>query len=139
MVLLRECKQAEIRSGFLPEAGLPVETEKAGKETTPPVGGVVSLPAFSGCRGAVTVHRVGAGVRVKPLPAPFILLLVYGIHDPTGILPAAGSAVQVGWHFALRASFGGGFCGAHKGVGLLMHVSIYRLQRITTQYVIMLL
>jgi len=98
MVLVREGSQTEPGSGPLPEA---------------------SLPTLSGCRGGATVCGVGTGVRVKPLPAPFILLLVYRVHDPTGILPAAGSAVQVRWHLALGADFGSGFCRVHKGVGFV--------------------
>ena len=105
---------------MLAEDKPPILVREGGQvETSPiPLPGT-GLPTLSGGRGGATVCGVGTGVRVKPLPAPFILLLVYRVHDPTGILPAAGSAVQVRWHLALGADFGSGFCRVHKGVGFV--------------------
>lgn len=53
-------------------------------------------------------------MRLDPLAAPLVLLLISRVHDPTGIFPTAGSAVQLSRHIAMCAHLRTVFCAVHN-------------------------
>ena len=75
------------------------------------------MSLLSGRSGQGARRWVGPGVGVHPLPAPLVFLPVGRVHEPGGVPPTAGGAVQVGGNLASGANFRGGLCRAHRLIG----------------------